>query len=82
MTNANSPQKAIDSCNEICDQFCRKMEDLDIPASATCGIAFFENVSEKLEAVTKADHILFKAKKSSQKLCFQSFEEEVDVLSA
>ena len=82
MTNANSPQKAIDSCNEICDQFCRKMEDLDIPASATCGIAFFENVSEKMEAVTKADHILFKAKKSSQKLCFQSFEEEVDVLSA
>ena len=74
LTNVNSPEKTKEICRDICDSFRRRMETLDLPSTVSCGIATFENVSEKMEAVTKADQTLYKAKQTGKGVCCSSVD--------
>ena len=74
LTNVNNPDTAKERCRDICDRFRRRMETLDLPSTVSCGIATFENVSEKMEAVTKADQTLYKAKQAGKGFCCSSVD--------
>ena len=54
----------------------RRMDALDMPATVSCGIATFENVSEKMEAITCADQTLYKAKQTRKGTCCIYRDEE------
>lgn len=76
LTNVTCCQKAVERCSDICDRFRRRMDALDMPATVSCGIATFENVSEKMEAITCADQTLYKAKQTRKGTCCIYRDEE------
>ena len=77
LTNVQCGQNALDKSRDICDRFRRRMESLEMPATVSCGISVFENVSEKMEAITRADQTLYKAKQAGKSSC-SLFQEQME----